>query len=197
MIKIDTNFEGIFRFDNFLSIGECNSIVNYLNTKLLNNVSDHNKLPWQSNSSYHYKNIENKDLRFYIQKLRYVIAILGSNCYGMMLYPNFTDLVLWRPGMKMDVHKDTPYGKPGDIEYRPELIHRYISCVLYLNESYQGGETIVHTIRGEQYVSIPKTGSIIFFYSDDRNFHSVNEIKSGNRYTLPIWFTTDPKAIED
>jgi len=197
MIKIETNIKNLFRFDNVISHSNCERITDYLKVVFTDDEKDLNKMPWHNNDSLDFKTIKNSDLLFFIKKLRFEIALLASECYNSILYPNFTDLVLWRKGMKMAEHKDTPYGNPGDNFYRAELIERYVSCVIYLNDDYIGGETIITNLKGERYISVPKTGSVIFFFSDDRHIHSVNEIKEGKRYTLPIWFTKNPRALEE
>ena len=63
--------------------------------------------------------------------------------------------------------------------------------VTYINDDYKGGETII-----DNYVSIPKKGSIVIFTSDERCLHKVNTIESGTRIVVPIWLTRNIEQIE-
>ena len=57
-----------------------------------------------------------------------------------------------------------------------------LAFIIYLNDDYIGGETIVDKIK-----VIPKTGRVIIF-SNGRLEHCVNKIEEGTRYTLIGWY---------
>tara|TARA_R100000306_G_C4281832_1_gene95481 strand:+ start:129 stop:575 length:447 start_codon:yes stop_codon:yes gene_type:complete len=77
------------------------------------------------------------------------------------------EIVHWPTHSKMVPHKD-----PGD----------RLSFIIYLNDDYEGGETIVDGLKIK-----PKKGRLIIF-SNGLYEHSVNEITKGNRYTLIAWY---------
>ena len=64
--------------------------------------------------------------------------------------------------------------------------HRDYSAVLYLNENYIGGRTF---FLEDDYNVVPKTGKLILFTSGKDHIHGVNEVISGSRYTMALWFT--------
>ncbi len=73
----------------------------------------------------------------------------------------------WPPGSLMNKHID-----PGD----------KISFLLYLNDNFEGGETIV-----ENFVVKPKQGKILIF-SNGIMYHEVKKIKKNNRFMLSAWY---------
>jgi predicted 2-oxoglutarate/Fe(II)-dependent dioxygenase YbiX len=90
----------------------------------------------------------------------------------------------------MREHKDNGY------ENNSVLSPRYISSVTYINDDFEGGETFIKTENGDYYYSVPKTGSVVLFHSDERSMHGVERIDSGYRITLPIWFTKEYSKSE-
>jgi predicted 2-oxoglutarate/Fe(II)-dependent dioxygenase YbiX len=77
------------------------------------------------------------------------------------------EIVLWNAGSKMDLHTDN-----GD----------KLSFIIYLNDDYVGGETIIDDITVK-----PRTGRLILF-SNGYYLHKVNEVKTNKRYTLIGWY---------
>lgn len=67
------------------------------------------------------------------------------------------------------------------------------SALLYLTDEYEGGEIIFYNDdsgdinSGESYK--PKAGTLVYFKGDKNYPHSVNEIKSGERSNLILFFT--------
>lgn len=62
---------------------------------------------------------------------------------------------------------------------------RTLSCVMYLNDDYGGGD-IVFQHAG---VTVsPEAGSIVFFPSNFVYVHEVKEITQGTRYAVPNWY---------
>ena len=84
-----------------------------------------------------------------------------SNPYNM-------EIVLWDKKSKMDLHLDKVGNK--------------FAFIIYLNDDYGGGETIIDNIKIK-----PKTGRIVLF-SNGFYLHKVNEIKNKKRYTLIGWY---------
>ena len=103
------------------------------------------------------------------------------------LYLDFQTINRWEAGKDMPLHADnmTPEKEPhwycGQRDY---------SSILYLNHNYEGGETI---FKYQNQSQPPLQGTAILFPASYGYTHGVNEIKSGTRYTIASWFTTDRK----
>jgi|TARA_R110002012_G_scaffold151675_1_gene311629 hypothetical protein len=83
---------------------------------------------------------------------------------------NYSQIVEWPENSLQPSHLDFNY-------------HTYTS-ILYLNDDYEGGETLVGTK-----VIRPKKGKIVLF-KGNKIKHQVLKIKSGKRYTNPTWYIT-------
>ena len=81
--------------------------------------------------------------------------------------PDHMEIVRWPTGSKMDLHYDL-----GD----------RLSFIIYLNDDFKGGETIIDNIT-----ITPKIGRIVLF-SNGIYKHEVKKINVGNRYTLIAWY---------
>lgn len=148
-------------------------------------------MPWQDNDHIPLGEVTNADIRAIIKRHRDTVAKLVTDSFNVEVYPHFTDLVLWRKGRKMPLHKDNGYG-----ESTSSLFPRHFSSVTYLNDDFVGGETIIKDVDTIRYESKPKIGSVVIFTSDERCLHGVNEVISGTRLTMPIWFTKNLKDRE-
>ena len=82
--------------------------------------------------------------------------------------PYNIEIVLWDKKSKIDIHLDK-------VGYK-------FAFIIYLNDDYSGGETIIDNIKIK-----PKTGRIVLF-SNGFYLHKVNEIKNKKRYTLIGWY---------
>lgn len=71
-------------------------------------------------------------------------------------------------GTSMDLHTD----------YK----HQKYTSIIYLNNDYEGGETIVEGIFIK-----PEIGNIITFKGSEIP-HGINEIKGANRFAIPVWY---------
>jgi hypothetical protein len=63
---------------------------------------------------------------------------------------------------------------------------RDYTALVYLNDNFTGGE-LVFPDRGV--VIIPKPGLFVGFPSNHEFVHSVPNVLSGRRYSVPVWFT--------
>jgi hypothetical protein len=63
---------------------------------------------------------------------------------------------------------------------------RDVSAIYYLNEEFEGGEIVFDR---KQLVVEPRRGLLLAFPSDNAHLHEVLPVRSGVRYTMPIWFT--------
>ena len=85
-------------------------------------------------------------------------------------FVNYTEIVKWPEGESQDAHIDFDW-------------HPYTS-ILYLNDDYKGGQTKV-----DDKIIQPKKGRIITF-KGSKLTHEVLKITKGDRYTVPIWYST-------
>ena len=84
-----------------------------------------------------------------------------------LLTPDNLEIVKWPENSFMELHYDN---------------NDSLAFIIYLNDDYIGGETIVDKIK-----IVPKTGKIIIF-SNGKLEHCVKKIEKGNRYTLIGWY---------
>lgn len=95
-------------------------------------------------------------------------------------------MVRWLPGQLQNPHADKELhegpdaGRPNDFPYYD------LASLFYLNDDYEGGELYFP----KQMVEFkPKKGAAYFFPGDMNYIHGVKEIKSGIRYTCPLFWT--------
>jgi len=181
-IHVETGSSTIFRFDNILDTDSCQQLHQYVLSLHQYQEIDKRKVPWAEGDTFSWFDIPDKKLKQAIYKSKYVATQLICECFKRTLYPQFTDIVLWRTGRRMVRHLDNGF-------LTHEILkHRIISSVIYINDDYTGGETFIATEHGTDYISKPQAGSMICFLSNEQNKHGVNEITSGNRVTLPVWY---------
>jgi len=88
----------------------------------------------------------------------------------------FLGVVHWETGSYLNVHVD-------DLGYVTE---NHLPIIIYLNDNYEGGEIKFET---HDVCLKPKTGDLVIFPGNVHYAHEVKKVLSGDRYTLPIWFT--------
>jgi prolyl 4-hydroxylase len=64
--------------------------------------------------------------------------------------------------------------------------HRDVSAIYYLNEEFDGGEIV---FERQQLTVKPRRGLLLAFPSDAEHVHEVLPVRSGVRFTMPIWLT--------
>jgi hypothetical protein len=73
--------------------------------------------------------------------------------------------------------------------------HRDVSAIFYLNDEFEGGEIF---FERAQLMVKPRRGLLLAFPSDADHVHEVLSVRSGFRYTMPIWFTKQQRlALAD
>jgi hypothetical protein len=191
--QIDTGSKYIHRFDDALRPDVCRRLETLARSHAERPAEDVDleKLPWFDSDTFPYADWQDADLRKQVGAYRIVVCQLICLCFREVVFPHFTDLVLWRPGKKMKEHKDDGY--EGD---DPILNCRHYSAVTYCNDDYRGGETFIRNEHDGYYTSTPKLGSIVFYPSDERATHGVNEVLDSDRVTLSTWFTKNSKHYE-
>ena len=83
------------------------------------------------------------------------------------LEPDNCEIVMWPVNSYMKIHIDN-----GD----------KFSFLLYLNDDFEGGETVIEDIKVK-----PKQGRIVIF-SNGVMYHEVKQIKKNNRFILAGWY---------
>ena len=63
---------------------------------------------------------------------------------------------------------------------------RDVTAIYYLNDEFDGGEIFFERV---QLMVKPRRGLLLAFPSDADHVHEVLPVRSGVRYTMPIWFT--------
>ena len=152
----------VIEYKNFLSKQECNFFIEFHNLH-------YGKAPG-SRLSGDLKIIEMLPNIIRVKEFRKVLCKLISEARKHdNVYLDYADLVAWHgKGIFMEEHTDYP--------------HQYLSSILYLNDDYKGGETVI----GDKIIK-PETGKIIFF-SGTKIPHSVKKLTKGRRYTIPSWY---------
>jgi len=95
-------------------------------------------------------------------------------------------IVRWFPGQFQNPHADKELhigddaGKPNDFPWYD------LATIIYLNDDYEGGE-LFFPVQGIEFK--PKRGGMYFFPGDKNYIHGIREIKSGVRYTCPLFWT--------
>jgi len=189
-IYVETGSSTIFRFDNILDIDSCQQLYQHVLSLHQSFEINKQKVPWAEGDTFSWFDITDKKLKKTIYKSKCVATRLISECFKRTLYPQFTDIVLWRTGRRMIRHLDNGF------QTHETFKHRIISSVIYINDDYTGGETFIATEHGYDYISKPRAGSMICFLSNEQNKHGVNEITSGNRVTLPVWYCEEFEQSE-
>ena len=177
----------IYKINNIIEDSVCDKILDYYQRENSNDING-DELPWFENNTLYWNVLRDTEIGKDIGLCRDKIIDFAEECYNETLYPNVSTLVMWKEGKDMPIHKDNGY------EDDKEQFHmRKYSAVLYLNDDYDGGETIILKENSDE-VEIknnPKKGSVIIFRSDESCLHGVKTVTRGNRLTFGMWFTED------
>ena len=132
--------------------------------------------------------------------------------YGERAYPEQSELMWWPSGKGQDMHIDvmakplyeipleTRKGTPLEFLEDEESVINVVpytdyASILYLNDNFEGGETYFE----DGQVFAPETGTCVIFQSM-KHFHGVYPAnvdgKGEDRYTAPIWYTTQAEEME-
>lgn len=183
----------IYKYDNIIEDIYCNNIFNYYKKNHTNNINDTSLLPWFEGNTLYWNFLKTTEIKNEIDKCRTIITNLVRESYGVDVYPNVTTMVMWKEGKSMAIHKDNGY------ENDKNVLHmRTYTSVMYLNDNFEGGETIIlkENSNETEYICKPKKGSVLIFKSDDSCLHGVKKIEKGERLTLSMWFAIDEQYLE-
>lgn len=143
----------------FLSEEECKKLIDLYTNNIRHSFKYH------VNSSYPLNIGDIKGVTDRIKNICYKY----NNCCELDTH----QIVMWPPGSSMKPHLD------------PE--NDIFACLIYLNDSYFGGETCFKRNIFFNKIVKPETGKLVVF-SNSKILHWVNEVKNGTRYTLALWF---------
>ena len=167
---------------NFVDSNHCNQIYCYLKEHTSKTYNVDNTRPWFENNNLFYSRIDNPHIKDLVRKYIIKLSTAISLHYKEIIYPHYTDLVIWHRGKYMEAHRDDGHGS--DDEVKKILKPRYVSSLIYLNDDFTGGQTFV----GEKKFT-PKQGAALIFKSN--LLHGVTQVKEGVRGTVASWFTKD------
>jgi len=193
MKKIDTGFPLIHFYEGVLSSEDCKEIKNFIVDAKNIQENDESKMPWETSDTINlYSEFKNLNILNIIRNHRKILTKLISESFNEVLYPHFTDLVLWKTGRKMGTHIDNGDMHPQGSDLNKMFQPRHYSAVVYINDDYEGGNTLIFNEERNKvlYKSKPKEGAVLLFTSDGRCPHGVSQV-IGTRVTLPTWFTKD------
>ncbi|HHK73917.1 MAG TPA: 2OG-Fe(II) oxygenase, partial [Rhizobiales bacterium] len=101
--------------------------------------------------------------------------------------PVFADtiqIVKWPAGFEMPAHADNAH-PDGSAHATP---FRDYTSLVYLNDDFEGGEFYFDN----QKVQLrPKKGLLVCFTGGMKHFHGVGKVLSGERFTMPAWYSDD------
>lgn len=123
-------------------------------------------------------------------RLRVRDHILTTREFSGPIYADMLQLVRWLPGNDQMPHADSQHenGLPHPYPWREQ------ASVIYLNDDYEGGEVYFphHGIDIK-----PEPGMLATFPGTTEYMHGVRAVKSGTRYTIASFWTTDISKKDD
>jgi predicted 2-oxoglutarate/Fe(II)-dependent dioxygenase YbiX len=106
--------------------------------------------------------------------------------FNVVAFPTKPALVRWTPGTYQIPHADKEL-HIGEDAGKPNAFPWYdLAGLFYLNDEYDGGE-LYFPNQGIEFK--PKVGAAYFFPGDLNYIHGIREITSGERYTVPFFWT--------
>lgn len=162
----------------FLSADDCETLSGFLEGNV-KRLGRENIEPFFSYRQISYAGVDDRRVKEIMDGARKRIAVLlGDRLHGggAPLYPEYTDLVLWRAGQSMNVHRD---------DLPPHFEHRLYASIVYLTQC-EGGATVFP----EPGIEVPPQVGRMIAYPASMP-HGVRRIAAGRRHTLASWYTGD------
>jgi len=175
----------IFTIDNFLTKEECGQIINFARNKMERAQIGTGKTAKVSQirtgSSYFLKYLDDPDIFQIYKKIALLLYKPGRN------FDPFFQVIHYGPGEEYKAHVD-PSPERNKVE---NIRHRKMTCLFYLNDVSEGGETEFPKIN----IKVPpKMGRMVYFenYKDGKiNYDSTHRsipIKSGEKWAFNLWY---------
>lgn len=106
--------------------------------------------------------------------------------YNVTATPTRPAIVRWPEGTLQHPHADKELHEGPDAGTENDFPWYDLGTVFYLNDDYEGGE--LHFPK--QNIAFKPKARAAYFFPGDKNFiHGVNIVKSGCRYTFPLFWT--------
>jgi hypothetical protein len=184
----DSNPSMILIHDEFVSREECARLKQiYLRYSKYATNKDYN-----FNPVLHYYDVTDRDPGSARLLLNVGVAVRDevATCFGVatLFIESIFIACLW-PGDLHTAHADN--AKLVRRKWVPNhTAQRSHSGLLYINEGFSGGD-LRFPERG---LSVPpKPGRLVVFPSSKKFVHSVQRLRTGRRFSVPVWLTLDPK----
>jgi hypothetical protein len=103
------------------------------------------------------------------------------------IYPDLLQITRWPAELFMPAHVDNA---TSDGSYCPTHYRRY-SCVIYLNDDYEGGEVF---FTAQKALVRPKRGMLLACQSGFKHEKAFLKVTSGTQLTMTSFATFDPRA---
>ena len=155
--------------DNFLLTEECDFLINYFNEYYhnFNEIYESSQLiPLRGTPVYH--------LRKNLIRRKIINFVLTN--YPLLKF-NFDQLVKRQLGVYTKMHRDRDHD-PFKIDW---------TLVCYLNDDFEGGETLLRTLPGVESITINPIKGRAALFNSKKLLHGTS-IPSNNRYTYIAWW---------
>tara|TARA_B100000424_G_scaffold9860_1_gene7406 strand:+ start:138 stop:797 length:660 start_codon:yes stop_codon:yes gene_type:complete len=178
----------MIEIDNFLNENDIKILIDYYDNTFKRRLS---RYSFWDERVLQCHSITKPKVRKLIASIQYKVIVKCCKFFDEeCVYPDHTDIVTWKSGMELKPHVDNMHIYNPDLKHNTP--HRDYSSIIYLNDNYEGGNTI---FPNQNYKTTPKAGKLIVFPSGSSHPHGVTEVTSGVRYTLAMWFTKDLNHI--
>ena len=176
----------VLYLENFLTAEQCDQLAQCFERHRQLAPKSRNPDPLFDYRVIHFASIpdEEDDCKSIMQSSRFDTAAKLNHLFGVneTLYSDDVQLVKWSPGQPMRPHADNAHPDGGP----HRTPHREFASVVYLNDDFIGGYLYFEKLK----VAVaPKKGLLVAFKGGMEHMHGVTEIVTGNRYTMPAWFT--------
>jgi len=150
----------IIEQDNFIDKNECESLINFYRSYFPaygRHFAGTQLIDlWHLKNKFEFINALSKKFMDHIRPINDKVVI------------DYFEIVQRFPNTSMNGHFD--------------FAHQKYTSVIYLNDDYEGGETIIENKK-----FTPKTGKIITF-EGPKMFHGISMIEKTSRFAMPIWY---------
>lgn len=166
--------------DDFITDSEIDILLTYVTDPMTSwfKTEDH----WNERF-IHFADIKNDIVRSVVDTTVHRMKDVIEKYRGVELNPETIQLVRWLPGDSLyPPHAD---GEHVDGSPHPYANRKYTGMV-YLNDDFEGGE--IYFPNHDNYTPQIKKSLFVHFTGGVSDLHGVNQIISGNRYTVAVFF---------
>lgn len=165
---------------------ECNLLIKY-------HKANQNKITYDDPADQYngrripLASINNLNIKRIIAKYQYDVISEIWSLYKEKCYPEQTEIMRWPIGVPQEIHIDVM----GSEEDNAIIPFTDFASILYLNDNFEDGTTYF-----EGGMEIQPVQGMVAIFEGMKYWHGVKACKGNDRYTLPIWFTTEWKNME-